>query len=44
MKKFATICETWIDALERSDFDSVEELLQAGKTTRESVASRHTSG
>jgi prephenate dehydrogenase len=44
MKKFATICESWIDALERSDFDRVEELLQAGKTTRESVASRHTSG
>ncbi len=44
MKKFATICETWIDALERSNFDRVEELLQAGKTTRESVASRHTSG
>lgn len=43
MKKFATICETWIDALERSNFDRVEELLQAGKTTRESVASRHTS-
>ena len=44
MKKFATICETWIDALERSNFDRVEELLQAGKTTRESVASRHSSG
>lgn len=44
MKKFATICESWIDALERSDFERVEELLQAGKTTRESVASRHTSG
>jgi prephenate dehydrogenase len=44
MKKFATICEIWIDALERSNFDRVEELLQAGKTTRESVASRHTSG
>lgn len=44
MKKFATICESWIDALERSDFDRVEKLLQAGKTTRESVASRHTSG
>jgi prephenate dehydrogenase len=44
LKKFATICETWIEALEGSDFDRVEELLQLGKTTRESVASRHTSG
>ena len=43
LKKFATICETWIEALEGSDFDRVEELLQSGKTTRESVASRHTS-
>ncbi|MCY3005026.1 MAG: prephenate dehydrogenase/arogenate dehydrogenase family protein [Planctomycetota bacterium] len=44
LKKFATICETWIEALEGSDFDRIEELLQSGKTTRESVASRHSSG
>jgi hypothetical protein len=44
LKKFATICETWIEALEGSDFDRIEELLQSGKTTRESVASRHSPG
>ncbi|MFN5917670.1 MAG: prephenate dehydrogenase [Planctomycetota bacterium] len=43
LKKFATICETWIEALEGSNYDRIEELLQSGKTTRESVASRHTS-
>jgi prephenate dehydrogenase len=44
MKKFATICETWINALEQQDFDRVEELLKSGKSTREAVASRHTVG
>ncbi len=44
LKKFATICETWIEALEGSDFERIEELLQSGKTTRESVASRHPTG
>jgi prephenate dehydrogenase len=44
MKKFATICETWIEALENEDFDRVEELLKSGKATREAVASRHTVG
>jgi len=41
MKKFATICSAWVEALEHSDFDRVEELLQSGKATREAVASRH---
>lgn len=44
LKNFATICGTWIDALERGDFDRVESLLQAGKATRDAVASRHLSG
>jgi len=44
MKNFATICETWVDALEKSDFDRIEQLLKAGKATREAVASRHSSG
>jgi prephenate dehydrogenase len=44
LKNFATICETWIEALERGDFDQVESLLQAGKATRDAVASRHLSG
>jgi prephenate dehydrogenase len=44
MKNFATICGTWIEALERADFDQIESLLKSGKATRESVASRHLSG
>jgi prephenate dehydrogenase len=44
MKNFATICGTWVDALEKADFDRIEQLLKAGKATREAVASRHTSG
>ena len=44
LKKFATICETWIEALEGSDFDRVEQLLQVGKATRDAVANRHISG
>ncbi len=44
MKNFATICESWVDALEKADFDRVEQLLKAGKATREAVASRHSSG
>jgi prephenate dehydrogenase len=44
MKNFATICDSWIKALEQSNFDQIEELLKAGKATREAVASRHTSG
>jgi len=44
MKKFATICETWIEALEQADFDRVEQLLKSGKATREAVASRHSVG
>ncbi len=44
MKNFATICQTWIEAMEQSDFDRVEHLLQLGKSTREVVASRHSSG
>jgi prephenate dehydrogenase len=43
-KKFATICDTWIEALEQADFDRVEQLLKAGKATREAVASRHSTG
>jgi prephenate dehydrogenase len=41
LKKFATICETWIEALESGDFDQVEQLLRTGKSIREAVASRH---
>lgn len=44
MKKFATICDTWIDALEHEDFECVEQLLKSGKSTREAVASRHSLG
>ncbi|MEQ1830266.1 MAG: prephenate dehydrogenase/arogenate dehydrogenase family protein [Pirellula sp.] len=44
MKNFATICETWVEALENADFDRIEELLKAGKATREAVASRNLSG
>lgn len=44
MKNFATICKSWVDALEDADFDRIEELLKAGKTRREAVASRHLSG
>lgn len=44
MKNFATICDSWIEALEKSDFDRIEQLLKAGKATREAVASRHSSG
>ncbi len=44
LKNFATICGTWIEALERGDFDRVESLLEAGKATRDAVASRHLSG
>lgn len=44
LKNFATICQTWIEALENGDFDRVESLLQAGKATRDAVASRHLSG
>ncbi len=44
MKKFATICDEWIDALERGDFDRIEQLLKSGKATREAVASRHSVG
>lgn len=44
MKNFATICASWVDALEKADFDRVEQLLKAGKATREAVASRHLSG
>ncbi|MFO0013714.1 MAG: prephenate dehydrogenase [Planctomycetota bacterium] len=44
LKKFATICDTWIEALESGDFDQVEQLLRRGKTIREAVASRHSVG
>jgi hypothetical protein len=44
MKNFATICGSWIEALETADFDRIEQLLKAGKATREAVASRHLSG
>jgi prephenate dehydrogenase len=44
LKKFATICDTWLEALEGSDFDRVEQLLEAGKATRDAVANRHLSG
>jgi prephenate dehydrogenase len=44
LKNFATICQSWIEALEGSDFDRVEQLLQAGKATRDAVANRHLSG
>jgi prephenate dehydrogenase len=44
MKNFATICGSWIDALESADFDRIEQLLKAGKATRDAVASRHSSG
>ncbi|XZE46430.1 prephenate dehydrogenase [Pirellulaceae bacterium SH467] len=44
LKNFATICQTWIEALEQGDFDRVESLLEAGKATRDAVASRHLSG
>lgn len=44
VKKFATICDTWIEALESGDFDQVEQLLRRGKTIREAVASRHSVG
>jgi prephenate dehydrogenase len=44
MKNFATICETWIEALEQGDFDRIEDLLKVGKATREAVANRHLSG
>ena len=44
MKNFATICASWVEALEKSDFDRIEQLLKAGKATREAVASRHSSG
>jgi prephenate dehydrogenase len=43
MKNFATICDSWIEALEKGDFDQIEQLLKAGKATREAVASRHSS-
>jgi len=44
MKNFATICDSWVEALEKADFDQIEQLLKAGKATREAVASRHSSG
>jgi prephenate dehydrogenase len=44
LKKFATICDTWIEALESGDFDRVEQLLRTGKAIREAVASRHSVG
>jgi prephenate dehydrogenase len=44
LKKFATICDTWIEALESGDFDRVEQLLRTGKALREAVASRHSVG
>ena len=44
MKNFATICNSWVGALENGDFDQIEQLLKAGKATREAVASRHSSG
>jgi prephenate dehydrogenase len=44
MKNFATICGSWVEALEKGDFDQIEQLLKAGKATREAVASRHSSG
>jgi prephenate dehydrogenase len=44
MKKFATICHSWIEALEQEDFECVEQLLKSGKSTREAVASRHSVG
>jgi prephenate dehydrogenase len=44
MKNFATICDSWVDALENADFDQIEQLLKAGKASREAVASRHLSG
>jgi len=44
MKNFATICGSWVEALENGDFDQIEQLLKAGKATREAVASRHSSG
>lgn len=44
LKNFATICQTWIEALEKGDFDRVESLLEAGKATRDAVASRYLSG
>ena len=43
MKNFATICGTWVEALEKADFDRIEQLLKAGKATREAVASRYSS-
>jgi prephenate dehydrogenase len=43
-KKFATICDSWIEALESGDFDQVEQLLRTGKAIREAVASRHSVG
>jgi prephenate dehydrogenase len=44
MKKFATICDSWIEALEQENFECVEQLLKSGKSTREAVASRHSIG
>lgn len=44
LKNFATICQNWIEALENGDFDRVESLLEAGKATRDAVASRYLSG
>jgi prephenate dehydrogenase len=44
LRKFATICDTWIEALESGDFDQVEQLLKTGKAIREAVASRHSVG
>jgi prephenate dehydrogenase len=44
MKNFATIWGQWVSALEADQLDSLADFLQAGKTRRDSVANRHSSG
>lgn len=40
---FATIWDTWVDALAAGDMERIEELLAEGKKRRDAVGNRHPS-
>lgn len=42
-RKFATILQAWVDALESGDGEKIEQLLEAGKQSRDALGNRHPS-
>jgi prephenate dehydrogenase len=42
-RKFATILQAWVDALESGDGKKIEQLLEAGKQSRDALGNRHPS-